>query len=111
MNKALINARVAIEKVIKQFGSPCKLEKTDGTSATTTGVILSGEAAAATAAPNSFINVIGKTCYVPGKISAVPQPGDVMTFKPNMYVIKTVQALSVGEGKLNVFAYRLELST
>jgi len=103
--------RSAIDDMIRSFGTSCKLEKVDGTSATTIGVLLSGQTASTPQASNSFVTKVNKICYLSGKITQVPKPGDAVTFKPNTYVIKQVRAIAVGEGKTNVFAYKLELST
>ena len=98
--------RQAVDALLRDLGSSCKVDKTDGTSASAVGVILSAQTKAGPDA-NSFISSTEKVCYLPAKISVIPETGDTVTFKPNTYAIKEVRAIAVGEGSKNVFAYRL----
>ena len=101
--------KTAVDELLKELGQSCKLDKTDGTSASTIGVLLSAESS--TEEQNSFMSKNSRTVYLSGKMKLVPEEGDTITFKPNVYAVNTVRAIAVGEGKSNVFAYRLVVGT
>lgn len=102
---------LAVSNMLKSFGSSCKIDTANGDGATTTGVLLSGQTSGNSPSANGFVTKVEKTCYVSGKIGVTPKPGDTVTFKPNIYVIKQVKAIALGDGSKNVFAYKLTVST
>lgn len=110
-NSSLAPLHTAVATMLKQFGVSCKLEKVDGTAASVTGIIMTAQTEPGADNANRWTSNNERVCYLSGKIKLAPEPGDTITFSPNIYAINDVRTITVGEGKKNVFAYRLVLGT
>lgn len=100
---------LAIEELLRDFGGSCKVSKPGNDSPVSTiGVVLSAQVD--NAVPDSFISGTEKVVYLSGKIKSPPENGDRILLKNNLYIIKSLRAIAVGEGPKNVFAYRCVVS-
>lgn len=100
----ITSSRAQASRMIKRWGSSCVLTKPDGETLSTVGIVLTADSEKKSS--DDYISSTERSVYLPGTISTTPENGDSITFKTELYIVKSVRSYAVGEGNRNVIAYQ-----
>lgn len=99
--------QVTATKLLRDLGSKCTIIPQSGQKRSGYGVIINAEAKNDISNGNGFITPADKVCYVQGNLGLVPNIGDTITFKVNIYTITSVIDITPDDVTKNTIVYKL----